>query len=95
MSQYQKDYYQTVFDVWGHAYQHHEDGHLLMVYQGKRPMDCEWEEAETTNRQLWQLLRDAQSQTQDLHNELACARARIWELERAARPTSPTPVRTR
>ena len=58
MSQYQKDYYQKVFNVWGHAYQHHEDGHLLMVYQGECLMDWEWEEAQTTIQQLWQLLRD-------------------------------------
>ena len=52
MSQYQKDYYQKVFDVWGHAYRHREDGHLLVIYQGECPMDWEWEEAQTT---IWQL----------------------------------------
>ena len=52
MSQYQKDYYMREVDVWGHAYRHCEDRCLLVIYQGKCPMDWEWEQAQTT---IWQL----------------------------------------
>ena len=81
-----------MFDVWGHAYRHREDGHWLVVYQDEHPMDWEWEDAQTTIWQLWQQLNNAQSLTKDLYEELAHARAQIWELERSARYPSLTPV---
>ena len=75
MSPYQKAHYQRASDVWGHGYIHREDGCWLVVYQGERPMDWEWEEAQATVWQLQWQLSDVQSLNWDLHDELAHARA--------------------
>ena len=56
MSRYQKTYYLREVDAWGHVYRHREDGHLLVVYQGKCPTDWEWEEAQATIQHLHQQL---------------------------------------
>ena len=75
MSQYQKDYYLREVDVWEHAYRHHEDGHLLVIYQGECPTDWEWEQAQTTIWQLRWQVKDTESLNQDLYKELVWATA--------------------
>ena len=89
MSPDQKAYYVRELDVWGHIYRHREHGRWVMVYQGERPTDWEWEEAQETNRRLRQQLREAEVINRDLVDELMRLRTRVRELEGSVQVPSP------